>query len=130
MKSLLNMLILLLSTGVSSGQNDRWFQTQARVTSLEPVIKTDYVSVSNAHCRQPVLAIARTVAQDIGQQERKQARQLACEADTRPSQKVVGYWVSYEYHGHEGRKYMSQKPADWIPVTVRLEPLRASRNGW
>jgi hypothetical protein len=128
MKNLVYMVILcLLGTGTAMGQNNRWFHARARVINLEPVIKPDYATVPKAHCRQAVLTIASSMTQDIRRQEHKLERQLACEARTRTSHRVVGYWVTYDYNGHEGRKYMSDKPGSWISVTVSLEPLQASQ---
>lgn len=126
MKNLMKMLVLLLlCVGAAMGQNDRSFHARARVIDLEPVTRPDYATAPRAQCQQPTLAIAGSMTLDIRQQERKLARRRACEVSTRP--RVIGYWVTYDYRGHQGRKYMSDKPDDWIPVTVSLEPLHASR---
>ena len=128
MKNLMKILILfLLGAGAAMGQNDRSFHARARVIDLEPVTRPDYATAPKVQCRQPTQPIAGSMTLDIRQQERKLARQRACEVSTRPSQRVIGYWVTYDYKGYQGRKYMSDKPGDWIPVTVSLEPLHASR---
>lgn len=128
MKFLVSILILLLlGLEVAVGQNDRWFRTRARVVNLEPVIKPDYAASSGDQCQQPDLSVASSMAQDIRQQEQKLTRQLDCETRTQANHRVVGYWVTYDYNGHEGRKYMSEKPGSWIPVMVSLEPQRTAR---
>lgn len=128
MKPLVKILILLLlGTCAAMGQNERSFHARARVIDLEPVTRPEYAAAPETRCQQPVLGVAGSMVLDIRRQERKLARQRACEVSTRPSRRVVGYWVTYDYRGHQGRKYMPDKPGDWIPVSVRLEPLHASR---
>lgn len=124
------LILLLLTPTIVSGENERRFNTRARVVDLEPVITTSKPALSRPHCQRPVLVIAGSIAQDIRSQEHKQAQQLACEARARPRHKVTGYWVTYEYQGHQRRKYMDKKPGNWIQVTVSLEPLQANSKRW
>ena len=121
------LVLLLLGGGAAMGQNDRSFHARARVINLEPVTRPDYATAVKAGCQRSALPIAGSMALDIRQQERNLARQRACEVSTKPRHKVVGYWLTYDYQGHQGRKYVSDKPGDWIPVTISLEPLHASR---
>jgi len=118
---------LVLISGNAIGKNHRWFHTRAKVIELEPVFTTINTSGAKKRCQRPVRRIASSMAEDIRQQERKQMRLLACEAMAIPRHQITGYWVTYEYQGHQGRKYMSEKPGGWIPVTVNLQPLQASR---
>ena len=128
MNSLTKVLVLLL-LGVTAamGQNDRSFDARARVIDLEPVTRPVYATAAKARCQRSAQPIAGSMVLDIRQQERNLARQQACEVSTRSSRRIIGYWVTYDYQGHRGRKYMSDKPGDWIPVTINLEPLHASR---
>ncbi len=121
------LFLLVLISGNAIGQNHRWFHTRAKVIELEPVFTTVDTSWSKARCQRPVQRIASSMAEDIRQQEQKQMRRFACEAMAIPRHQITGYWVTYEYQGHQGRKYMSEKPGSWIPVTVNLQPLQASR---
>lgn len=124
------LILLALNPGDAVAQNDRWFHTQAQVIDIQPVFETIDASSSKAHCQRPVRAIAGSMSEDIRLQERKQMRRFACETSAKRSRrKITGYWVTYEYQGHEGRRYMWEKPGSWIPVTVNLQPLQVGRNG-
>ena len=122
------LILLLLIPAVSQAKDNRWFRSQARVTRLEPVVGPGREVLRSTNCRQPVLAIASSMVGDIRQQEEKLKRQRACRAKTRSSHRIVGYWVTYEYNGYEGRKYMPEKPGSWIPVKVSLEPMHTARS--
>ena len=128
MNSLIKVLVLLLlGVAAAMGQNDRSFHARARVIDLEQVTRPDYATAAKARCQRSAQPIAGSMVLDIRQQERNLARQRACEVSTRPRHQIVGYWVTYDYQGHRGRKYTSNKPGDWIPVTISLEPLHTSR---
>jgi len=115
-----------MNAGIALAQNDQRFHTSAKVTHLQPVVEQHRASKPKSLCRQPVLSIATSLAQDIRQQERRQASQSACESSMVTERRITGYWVPYEYQGHAGRKFLTEKPGAWIPVRVRIKPMVGS----
>jgi uncharacterized protein YcfJ len=50
-------------------------------------------------------------------------RRCETQYDTEYSEETVGYWVTYNYLGHQHRTRMDQDPGDKIRVRVTVEPL-------
>lgn len=123
MKLLGVIILCILNTGIALAQNDQRFYTNARVTRLEPVTERYRSSKPKSQCQQPALSIAGNIAQDIRQQERRQAKQTSCESTIITDQRTTGYWVTYEYQGRTGRKFLLQKPGKWIRVSVSVKPM-------
>ena len=127
MKHLMSVILLcLLNSGIALAQNNQRFHTSAKVTHLEPVVEQHSATKPKSLCRQPVLNIATSMAQDIRQQERRQSKQSVCESSMVTERQITGYWVTYEYQGHTGRKFLIEKPGAWIPVSVRIKPMVGS----
>ena len=106
------------------------FQDYASVVKVEPIVESRPVQVSRRRCEAPPRSSYAVIAARIGQDIRRQMHRWEAQPDCWVVQeqdyreRIVGYWVTYDYGGRTGVKRLSYDPGLLVPVTVSLTPSR------
>ena len=63
------------------------------------------------------------IASEVSEQRRHRPRQQCRVVDSyRSVDELLGYRVTYRYHGREFTQRMDEHPGDWVRVRVRVQP--------
>ena len=100
----------------------------ATVIDVQPIHATDYQTVTRRVCSEPERhghlsrAVAKTIGQDIRQQQTAWASHQTCTrvTENRPSEKAVAYRVTYRYRGHTRTTRLPYHPGERLPVNVNF----------
>jgi hypothetical protein len=106
------------------------FRDTARVVGVRAIVERGYESARVETCEPsqgppPLLPLAPSLGQDIRGQQQLPAPSTRCRwVDERvPVDRVVGYWVTYEYAGRRHTRRMAHPPGEHLPVRIALEPV-------
>lgn len=116
------ILIYFLSAACIAEQQQ--YRDYAQVIEVVPV--THFQHGGYQPCQILKLpAIAQSIADDIRQQQKTWQQNRDCEAYLARHYEsfIAGYQVTYRYQGYTGTKFVTDKPGNYLPISVGLTPV-------